>query len=423
MATAQLLQATQTTAPQKEYGRSGRSIVTVTPQSVSSISPTAYQSPDPFYGGSAVSSPSNIGHGNTSMSLYAPGSAVQTCMWQSFPNVSGLIQSITLKFDYTAAGSGYVYATDQGDFGSSSATFVVHYTIDNGYSWLTAVSLSSTALAYGPDAFDSQAFSNPNFPSTTPISVSIPANTPLSQIKVSDYLSLYAVATGNGGLNGSIGDTRVENVRLEVVTDTTAPDISNVAAAGVTTSGATITWTTNENSDSQVEYGTTTAYGQSTALNPAPVTAHSRGLSGLTSGTLYHYRVRSRDAAGNLAVSGDFTFTTAQHGSAEIKWLVTDHLGSTRMVIDETGSLGGITRHDFLPFGEELSAGIGIRSASNGYSGDSVRQKFGSKEHDIETGFDYFIARYYSSVQGRFTSVDPGNAGAEMEYPQAWNGY
>ena len=302
---------TQPTAPQKEYGRSGRSIVTVTPQSVSSISPTAYQSPDPFYGGSAVSSPSNIGHGNTSMSLYAPGSAVQTCMWQSFPNVSGLIQSITLKFDYTAAGSGYVYATDQGDFGSSSATFVVHYTIDNGYSWLTAVSLSSTALAYGPDAFDSQAFSNPNFPSTTPISVSIPANTPLSQIKVSDYLSLYAVATGNGGLNGSIGDTRVENVRLEVVTDTTAPDISNVAAAGVTTSGATITWTTNENSDSQVEYGTTTAYGQSTALNPLLVTAHSQVLSGLTSDTEYHYRVKSRDAGSNLAFSVDFTFRTA----------------------------------------------------------------------------------------------------------------
>src|SRR6266508_2126500 len=106
-----------------------------------------------------------------------------------------------------------------------------------------------------------------------------------------------------------------------------------------------------------------------------------------------------------------------------IKWLMTDHLGSTRMVVDRTGSLAGIKRHDFLPFGEELSAGIGIRSASNGYSGDSVRQKFGSKEHDIETGFDYFIARYYSSVQGRFTSVDPGNAGAEMEYPQAWNGY
>src|SRR4029079_19270876 len=40
------------------------------------------------------------------------------------------------------------------------------------------------------------------------------------------------------------------------------------------------------------------------------VTSHSVGLSGLAATTTYHYRVRSQDAAGNLAVSGDFTFTT-----------------------------------------------------------------------------------------------------------------
>ena len=90
-----------------------------------------------------------------------------------------------------------------------------------------------------------------------------------------------------------------------------------------------------------------------------------------------------------------------------IKWLMTDHLGSTRLVIDQTGSLGGIRRHDFAPFGEELFAGVGIRSASVGYSSDSVRQKFGSNERDDETGLDFLEARYLSSLQGRFTSVDP----------------
>jgi RHS repeat-associated protein len=138
---------------------------------------------------------------------------------------------------------------------------------------------------------------------------------------------------------------------------------------------------------------------------------------------LYHCRVKSKDAAGNLAVSGDFTFTTAQNGSAAIKWLVTDHLGSTRMVIDETGSLAGITRHDFLPFGEELSAGVGIRSENIGYSVDSVRQKFDAYERDNETGLDFAQARYYSNIQGRFTSVDPENAGAKLGDPQSWNGY
>ncbi len=92
--------------------------------------------------------------------------------------------------------------------------------------------------------------------------------------------------------------------------DVTPPSISGVAAGSVTRTAATITWTTDEPSDSQVEYGLTTAYGTSTPINGSLVTSHSMSLSGLSAGTLYHYRVKSRDAAGNLAVSGDFTFTT-----------------------------------------------------------------------------------------------------------------
>src|SRR5439155_3234534 len=57
-------------------------------------------------------------------------------------------------------------------------------------------------------------------------------------------------------------------------------------------------------------YGPTAAYGSFSALDGALVTAHSRVLAGLAAGTAYHYRVRSRDAAGNLAVSADLSFTT-----------------------------------------------------------------------------------------------------------------
>jgi hypothetical protein len=98
--------------------------------------------------------------------------------------------------------------------------------------------------------------------------------------------------------------------------DTTPPTISGVSSSGLTSTGATITWTTNEPADTQVEYGTTTGYGSSTTLNTAMVTSHSQALSGLTVGTLYHYRVKSRDAAGNLAISGDYTFTTTAETDA-----------------------------------------------------------------------------------------------------------
>jgi hypothetical protein len=58
------------------------------------------------------------------------------------------------------------------------------------------------------------------------------------------------------------------------------PNISGVSAASITTSGATISWTTDVGATSQVEYGTTTSYGTSTTLNSSLVTAHSTGLTG-----------------------------------------------------------------------------------------------------------------------------------------------
>jgi RHS repeat-associated protein len=90
---------------------------------------------------------------------------------------------------------------------------------------------------------------------------------------------------------------------------------------------------------------------------------------------------------------------------------LTDSVGTPQMVVDKSGSLAGVKRHDYLPFGEEIGAGVGGRTAGQGFSGsDNVRQKFTSKERDAETGPDYFGARYYASTQGRFTGVDPSKS-------------
>src|SRR5207248_8261004 len=50
--------------------------------------------------------------------------------------------------------------------------------------------------------------------------------------------------------------------------------------------------------------------GSLSTLQSALVTSHPVTLSGLSGGTVYHFRVRSRDAAGNLGLSSDGTFTT-----------------------------------------------------------------------------------------------------------------
>lgn len=93
--------------------------------------------------------------------------------------------------------------------------------------------------------------------------------------------------------------------------DTTAPAITNVQVSNVTDTGALVSWTTNEAATEQVEYGTTSAFGQRLPLASSLSTAHQVLLSGLSSQTAYYYRVTSTDAAGNAAVSASATFQTS----------------------------------------------------------------------------------------------------------------
>ncbi|HWQ31397.1 MAG TPA: RHS repeat-associated core domain-containing protein, partial [Blastocatellia bacterium] len=116
-------------------------------------------------------------------------------------------------------------------------------------------------------------------------------------------------------------------------------------------------------------------------------------------------------------------FDSTETGDNQLQWLVQDHLGSTRMVVDRSGSLAGVKRTDYLPFGEEIPGGVGIRTASNGYVASQVRQKHTGYERDSETGLDYAQARYFSSVQGRFTSADDHLNDTRNSDPASWNLY
>ena len=104
------------------------------------------------------------------------------------------------------------------------------------------------------------------------------------------------------------------------------------------------------------------------------------------------------------------------------RWLIKDQIGTPRMLADVTGSLANIKRHDYLPYGEEVT-GAALRSATYGYATDCLRQDFTTYERDDETGLDYAQARYYASKQGRYISVDPDISSAGVSDPQTWNRY
>jgi RHS repeat-associated protein len=119
--------------------------------------------------------------------------------------------------------------------------------------------------------------------------------------------------------------------------------------------------------------------------------------------TVYVY-----DATGGLAA--EYTNGTPPATPCVTCYLTADHLGSTRVMTDSSGTVQSL--HDYLPFGEEIQARVGARVTglypqATLAVGDGVTEKFTGKERDTETGLDFFGARYFSGAQGRFTSPDP----------------
>ncbi|MBA3708383.1 MAG: carbohydrate-binding protein, partial [Planctomycetes bacterium] len=105
----------------------------------------------------------------------------------------------------------------------------------------------------------------------------IPAGTHVLRV------SFDAVGTSGavGNLNRLIFTAEsTPNPPNPVPSDTTPPVISAVAAVRVSGSTATITWTTDEPSDSQVQYGRVSSSENASAINASLVTAHTVTLTG-----------------------------------------------------------------------------------------------------------------------------------------------
>jgi RHS repeat-associated protein len=122
------------------------------------------------------------------------------------------------------------------------------------------------------------------------------------------------------------------------------------------------------------------------------------------------------DAGGKLLAE----YNSVAFPESGMRFRIPDHLGSTRLLFDSSGNV--LQRFDYLPFGEELLTSSRTTALKYGIA-SAVNQRFTGQMRDGETNLDYFNARYLSPHQGRFMSVDPGNAGASTGDPQSWNAY
>ena len=108
-------------------------------------------------------------------------------------------------------------------------------------------------------------------------------------------------------------------------------------------------------------------------------------------------------------------------GSGGLKYVLQDLQGSTRAVMQGSAV---IARYDQMPFGEEISAGTGLRTTAQGYSvTQDVRHRYALTERDDASGLDSTWWRKYESLSGRWTSPDPYNGSATIANPQSFNRY
>ena len=72
----------------------------------------------------------------------------------------------------------------------------------------------------------------------------------------------------------------------------------------------TVFWKTNRGATSQVEFGSTTSYGQKTKEDASLNMGHNITIENLTPDTTYHFKAISKDSNGNVTSTNDFTYKT-----------------------------------------------------------------------------------------------------------------
>jgi RHS repeat-associated protein len=121
------------------------------------------------------------------------------------------------------------------------------------------------------------------------------------------------------------------------------------------------------------------------------------------------------DGSGQLVAE----YSTQQSSTPQVSYLTSDHLGSPRIITDNTGKI--IARKDFGAFGDETYTAQ--RTTGLGYKPEEIRQDYTGYQKDDESGLEFAQARYYNGKHGRFTSVDPLTASANVKDPQTFNRY
>ena len=153
-----------------------------------SIPSTSFQTPDPAFGGPAVSSPGPTGHASNTVSSSSLSTSEKSCRWSGFQSPGVTPTSATLKVDWDRSAS---------LSGSGTNDFFIEYSLNGGSTWSVLRSESNVSgSAVGTD------------------SVAIPTNQDFTQVRVRDGFD------ATGGDVGDPGDASttviISGIRIEI---------------------------------------------------------------------------------------------------------------------------------------------------------------------------------------------------------------
>ena len=281
------------------------------------------------YGSFSAYNPALLTAHSVNLTALTPGTAYNFAV----TSVAATGTGTSANFTFSTSGSQpIISAVSATTIAATSATI----------SWTTDMPSSSQAVFGTTQAYGSFSSYNPALLTQHSVTLS-----PLNPGTTYHYAVSSVAATGTA-----------TSTDFTFSTVGSAPVISSISATAISRTSATITWSTDNASSTQVAYGPTSAYGFTSAYNSSPLTWHSVTLTGLTGGTTYQYAAISATATGSTT-SANFTFSTLASAptitavaatgitltSATISW-ITDTASGTQVTYGPTTAYGAYSAYN-----------------------------------------------------------------------------
>ncbi|MCU1348672.1 MAG: hypothetical protein JWO56_1702, partial [Acidobacteria bacterium] len=227
------------------------------------------------------------------------------------------------------------------------------------------------------------------------------------------------VGNGGGKNNGCIATYNVHaNVAFHSVpfgppsggVVKTPPTVTTVGASGVGTTSLTFNASVNPNgraTSAWFEYGPTATYGSTTITTPlgsgSSATPANIGVSGLSSGTLYHFRAVASNADG-VATGDDAIVTTSASPQPSVITDAADGVTSSTATLHGQANPNGTATSGFFAYGTAPNPGTATGAQQIG-SGNTL-VPFTTTLTGLACGTTYYFHAIASSAQGAPNGLD-----------------